>query len=989
MKKIHRHMVILSISTCQTLLSQNLITNPGFESGTSGWETLWTRAAGAGTSEIVESPVHSGGKALRVRHWGREDWSIGPQKRFAVKTGQIYDFSAWVRTDRLKGSAELCITTMDAGQNAIDWAFQTQPVGPPGESFTQYSIRFAVPVDAEMVWPRFVGTDSCDIVIDDVEFVRRDSLESGPLKTLENGFLKAVIRAGDFSMTVFDKKANTTYSVLPVQLFRTYGIDSAENRFTFHCSYVPEAFDMTVIVELEENTLTFHLEADSAQTLSRAFGFPGLIPSRSSDFLIIPYAAGMILPVTEVYPFDSFPMWGYKATMPFAGVTDLATGTLITSDDPWDSEIRFENPAKSSLKSLRLMHHPSKKKFGTNRTFHVTFIETGGYVEMARWYRAHAEKAGFVKTFERKIRENPNVDKLRGAVDFWALEAPFKTPAFIDSLAAFGVDRAILSLGGGWANNEKLDAVIRRINEKGMLSSRYDIYTDVWPPTHPEESGYRTEGYPQDVVVDADGSLHKGWLAYLEPGHVPFQGYYTCAATHADYARRWVADDLAKNPYNCRFIDVELASSLSECFSPVHPADRRHDALNRAGLLDAVKNGFNLVTGDEEARDWAFPNVDYGEGTMTIVAANNAGYDWSGPLLTPGQNFIDYSMNPARRIPLHGLVYHDVHVATWYTGDGVSKVPSFWNVKDLFNILYASMPLFMPPSASFWNENRDKFLTSYFLDCSVFREAGFARMTEHRMLSDDRQVQQSHFDNGWTVTANFGVSGFTIEGRTLPEYGFFATDGNREVFRIKRQNKTLSVSRLDDRLFINPSGSDQEFRGVRTRGSVLIKKESDHLHLATIGEQDYIDMHPDSIPWPMSVSRVSVENQSAGLQTEALDGGWMRIRKTGTKRFYSVFGAFKAAPDGSGGREADPGFGVNPNPFHDAVRFSYTLRRNAAVRLSLYNVRGERVAVLADGSQDAGSRQFQYDMVGRSAGVYLGRLEVDGKTYIRKMLLIR
>ena len=434
---------------------------------------------------------------------------------------------------------------------------------------------------------------------------------------------------------------------------------------------------------------------------------------------------------------------------------------------------------------------------------------------------------------------------------------------------------------------------------------------------------------------------------------------------------------------------MELASSLFECFSPVHPADRRHDALNRAGLLDAVKNGFNLVTGDEEARDWAFPNVDYGEGTMTIAAPTNAGYDWSGPLLDPGRNFIDYSMNPARRIPLHGLVYHDVHVATWYTGDGVSKVPSFWNVKDMFNILYASMPLFMPPSATFWDENRDKFLTSYHLACSVFREAGFARMTDHRMITDDRQVQQTHFNNGWTVTVNFGVSGFPIEGRSLPKYGFFATDGKQEVFRITRQNRTLSVSRLDDRLFINPSGSDQEFEGVRTRGSVLIKKEGDHLHLAIIGEQDYIDMHPDSIPWPMSVSRVTVENQSAGLQTEALDGGWMRIRKTGTKRFYSVFGAFKPQADGSGGREADPGFGVNPNPFHDAVRFSYTLRRNAAVRLSLYNVRGERVAVLADGSQDAGSRQFQYDMAGRSAGVYLGRLEVDGKTYVRKMLLIR
>jgi len=979
----------LWLLVCPILFAQNLLTNPGFEDGASGWEGLWTRTAGAGTSEIVETPAHSGGKALRIRHWGAEDWSFGPQKRFAVRAGQIYDFSAWVRTESLKGSAELCITTMDAGQNAIDWLFETQAISPTGDSFRQVSISFAVPEEAKTVWPRFIGADSCDLVIDDAEFTQSDSLEPGSTKTLENGFLKAVIRTGDFSMTVYDKKSDTTYSVLPVQVFRTTGMDSAANRFTFHTSYVPGSFGMDISMELEENTLSFRLEADSGQSMTGAFGFPGLIPGKSSDFLVIPYAAGMILPVTESYPFGSFQMWGYKATMSFSGVTDMEKGVLITTDDPWDSEIRFESPPKSSFRSLRLMHHPSRGTFGYPRRFHLTFISGGGYVEMARWYRSHAEQAGLVRTFEEKVRENPNVERLRGAVDFWALESGFKTPAFVDSLSSFGVDRAILSLGGGWANNENLAGVIRRINEKGLLSSRYDIYTDVWPPTHPEEAGYRTEGYPQDVVVDAGGGLHQGWLAYLEPGHVPFQGYYTCAATHADYAQRWITDDLAKNPYNCRFIDVELASSLLECYSPVHPADRHQDALNRTELLDAVKNGFGLVTGDEEARDWAFPNVDYGEGTMTIAAPTNAGYDWSGPLLDPGRNFIDYSMNPARRIPLHGLVYHDVHAATWYTGDGVSKVPSFWNNKDLFNVLYASMPLFMPPDEDYWLENRDRFLTSYHLVGSVFREAGFSRMTGHRMLTPDRLVQQTQFDNGWTVTANFGVSGFPVDGHILPKYGFYASDGKQEVFRVRRENRTLAASLLGDRLFVNPSGTEQEFAGVRTAGSAFIRKETGHLHLAFIGSQNFVDLHPDSLPWPMSVSRVTAENQSAGLQTETKDGGWVRIRKNGTQRFYHVHGTFLFPPGGSGGGGEGSGLSVNPNPCRDTVRFSYTLDRSASVRLSVYNIRGERVAVVAEGRQEAGFKQFQFSLSDRSAGVYLARLEADGKATVRKLLLVR
>jgi hypothetical protein len=607
---------------------------------------------------------------------------------------------------------------------------------------------------------------------------------------------------------------------------------------------------------------------------------------------------------------------------------------------------------------------------------------------MARWYRGHTEEAGWVKTFTQKIRENPDVEKLRGAVDFWALEAPFKTAAFIDSLVAFGVDRAVVSLGGGWYNPDVLAPLIRHINSKGLLSSRYDIYTDVWPPTHPEASGYRTEGYPEDVVVDADGSLHKGWLAVLD-GNVPFQGYYTCSATHAEYARRWIADDLAKNPYNCRFIDVELASSLFECFSKEHPVDRHGDAMHRTALLDVVKNTFGLVTGDEEARDWAFSNVDYGEGTMTIAAPVNAGYDWSGPLATPGDDFIQYGMNAARRIPLHGLVYHDVHVPTWYTGDGASKVPAYWNVKDLFNILYASMPLLMPPDRAYWTNNLDRFLSTVHLAGSVFRAAGFEPMTDHRMLSADRLVQQTRFGNGWTVTVNFGESDHAFKGKTIPRQGFYATNGEWEVARIKTAGGTLAKARLEDRLFVHPYASRKTVDGVRTEGPVFLKKDADRIHLAFIGRQESVDVYPDSLPWPVSITRVQDARTAATVPFQPLDAGWIRIPKAGNARFYSILGTFRTQPGGSDGAGASPGLQVYPNPFHDSVAIDFSLSREGPVFLAVYNVRGERTALLAEGAWTAGTHRIAPDLKDLAAGVYLVRLEAEGKNVVRKMTRLR
>ncbi|MBK6282823.1 MAG: hypothetical protein IPF54_09305 [Draconibacterium sp.] len=74
-----------------------------------------------------------------------------------------------------------------------------------------------------------------------------------------------------------------------------------------------------------------------------------------------------------------------------------------------------------------------------------------------------------------------------------------------------GIDKAMWNLTGSWGQ-PNFSVLIDSINANGFLSNRYDIFTDVWPPTHPEWQGYRTEGYPEDVVVDKNGELQKAGL---------------------------------------------------------------------------------------------------------------------------------------------------------------------------------------------------------------------------------------------------------------------------------------------------------------------------------------------------------------------------------------------------------------------------------------------------------------------------------------------
>jgi hypothetical protein len=65
-----------------------------------------------------------------------------------------------------------------------------------------------------------------------------------------------------------------------------------------------------------------------------------------------------------------------------------------------------------------------------------------------------------------------------------------------------------------------------------------------------------------------------------------------------------------------------------------------------------------------------------------------------------------------------------------------------------------------------------------------------------------------------------------------------------------------------------------------------------------------------------------------------------------------------------------------PNPFNPDTKIPYTLRSNGWVRLSVYNLLGQEVAVLVDGIQNQGLHEAVFSGTGLSSGTYFYRLSV-------------
>ncbi|MBM3475216.1 MAG: hypothetical protein FJX75_18295 [Armatimonadetes bacterium] len=826
-------LLVFAIASSATSQGVNLVSNPGFETGTEGFAGLWVREPGAGTASVVADNPHDGAGCLRIEHTGEKDWSFSQAARAPVLPGEVLRLGGWARVERPGGRAELSVILHDAQGQAISWSFCAAQVG-SSEAWTRLERRAVVPEGVAAVTFRIMGSGPLTACFDDLFLVKEGSVremrEKGgfPGHTLDTEAIRLHLRP-DLTFDVADKRTGNTWeSALAETSWIVIEANLSDRSASLRARTIENETQYDIAVAVSGQEASFTISAPPDAMVDQPLTFPPPLQSREGDYAIVPYAEGLVLPVAELDLKRDLWYEGYKTTMAWCGITNLTDGHMALLATPADGGllVRPQGPKEAQRLGLATAWIGEKGRFGYPRTVVYVFLAEGGHTAMAQRYRQWAEAEGYVKPFRDKLQDRPHLDRLLGAVDFWGRKGT-NDAAFYRELRSLGIDRAICSLGGGWIPPKGVSDLVRELNAIGYLPSHYDIYTDVWPGSENDEPKYaRKHGYPDDVYVNADGSLRKGWV--IRAKDAEYQGYYICSSQHAKEAIPRISADLAENPYTCRFIDVITAMGPSECYSDAHPLTRSQDIEAKRSMLGLVSSRFALVTGSEECRDWAMAVTDYGEGTMTIRAASNAGYDWSTPV-EPDAEYVKLNADGRYRAPLHGLAFHDCHVATWYTGDGATKVPAAWPKKDLLNILYGAMPLWMP-DADLWAKYRTEFVRSYFRVCPVFRAAGYDRMVSHEFLTADRRVQRTRFSGGVTVIGNFGpephelpaADSPTGKALTLPEAGYAVGGPALVSYRAEIDGGLVEYVETGDRACVHSADRVHDGGALAAQGTVIV-----------------------------------------------------------------------------------------------------------------------------------------------------------------------
>jgi hypothetical protein len=78
-----------------------------------------------------------------------------------------------------------------------------------------------------------------------------------------------------------------------------------------------------------------------------------------------------------------------------------------------------------------------------------------------------------------------------------------------------------------------------------------------------------------------------------------------------------------------------------------------------------------------------------------------------------------------------------------------------------------------------------------------------------------------------------------------------------------------------------------------------------------------------------------------------------------------------------------------PNPFNPTTKINYELPITNYVNLSVYNLLGQKVVILVDEKQNAGSYQVEWDGSGYASGIYYYKIKAGDFQDVKKMILLR
>ena len=482
-------------------------------------------------------------------------------------------------------------------------------------------------------------------------------------------------------------------------------------------------------------------------------------------------------------PWVKFLEWRHVSMRVF-GFTADGRSLAVIVETPFDLEAKIEDAPATRTMRADLVIDPSLGTLAYARRIRFVPLEETGHVAVANAYRSYAQKHGLWKSFDERVEENPEVEKLRGAFVACAgyyFDDGADQVAAMKAMRAMGFTRAwlfspkLFAFGGGWNTslgaeyNHLTDAQIAEIQSLGYLCSPFLQVEEAGPAIGLDK-----------FAVDEKGEKTKRW-------QIGEEIFYEIAKWRVPAMLAQLDEHLVESK-GIHF-DTLTAAKLIE-----HRGERPYDAASDARLRNEIADYYRKrgkVICSESMRDWANLRQDLATSKTFAPFSEVDEREWTVPLTdlvyhdaTPRSHWEHHSYNDGRCV--HSLVHRRFHPFAM----------------ELMDLLTASPPVLFPEGMLYEFAHREVTLPSgrreleiIWSDAKLYRTRlkdpatqaalpkalrvcklnerhGVSRMAAHRFLGAGPMVQESEFASGLRVTVNFSDDPYPLPaGRTVPARG--------------------------------------------------------------------------------------------------------------------------------------------------------------------------------------------------------------------------
>ena len=78
-----------------------------------------------------------------------------------------------------------------------------------------------------------------------------------------------------------------------------------------------------------------------------------------------------------------------------------------------------------------------------------------------------------------------------------------------------------------------------------------------------------------------------------------------------------------------------------------------------------------------------------------------------------------------------------------------------------------------------------------------------------------------------------------------------------------------------------------------------------------------------------------------------------------------------------------------PNPFNPSTKITYSVPSTGKVRLAIYDILGNQIALLVDATKNYGTYTVNFNAKSLSSGIYFYKLDAGARSITKKMILLK